>query len=78
MPAGALIEASNACHRRHAANSFGMRGTGAMPADFQIVPAQVGWMRGCPQPGRIRRPRPDDERHVMGTWRLTARPPGFP
>jgi dihydrolipoamide dehydrogenase len=45
MPSKALIEVANAYHRRHAMDSFGIRGTDALRADIPAVLAHVRKLR---------------------------------
>ncbi len=70
MPSKALIEAANAFHRRHAMESFGIRGTDALRADIPAVLAHVRKLRDSFVAGPESVPEKLGARAISGRARL--------
>ncbi len=70
MPSKTLIEAANACHRRHDFDEFGIRGAEAVRADIPAVLARVRKMRDGFVKGPEAVPEKLGERAISGRARL--------
>ncbi|MCC5962662.1 MAG: dihydrolipoyl dehydrogenase [Rhodobacteraceae bacterium] len=70
MPSKALIEVANALHRRHAMDSFGIRGTEALRADIPAVLAHVRKLRDSFVAGPESVPQTLGDRAISGRARL--------
>ncbi len=70
MPSKALIEVANTLHRRHAMDSFGIRGTDALCADIPAVLAHVRKLRDSFVAGPESVPSTLGERAISGRARL--------
>ena len=72
MPSKALIEAANAFHRRHAMDSFGIRGTDTLHADIPAVLAHVRKLRDSFVAGPESVPSTLGDRAISGRARLLS------